>query len=180
MSNIDLINKLPDSIYAINLSSNNYKLWKIFASQMDELDEAFRTMQSISDARNNFGAQLDILGKIIRCFRRGQGDARYIERMLATMRKYQSNGSIEELNIICEILLGEDFKYIKGSVLVAQCLDGSRFLDGRWFLSGDIIRPRYFEVIVSNNLDDEMMDILTDVVNSCKAGGIKFAIRKEG
>jgi hypothetical protein len=65
-------------------------------------------------------------------------------------------------------------------VTEAQYLDGSKFLDGTWFLAGDVIRPRYFEVFVSSNLDDEMINILADVINLCKAGGIKFAIRKEG
>ena len=179
MSNIDLVKNLPNSIYR---NSNIYKLWELFAFHMDELDVIFRKIAMMTNVRDNCGAQLDLLGKILRCSRKGQGDKKYTDRLLAVMRKYQSNGSIEELNTICDILLGDDFCHIRdfnmADVHYAQYLDGSKFLDGSWFLAGTLMRPRYFEVIVSNNIDDEMMSLLTEIIQSCKAGGINFGIRK--
>ena len=184
MSNLDLVNKLPDSIYAITPNSNIYKLWKIFAHFMDEIDKLFSTMALMSDIQNNYGGQLDLVGKILRCYRRGQGDANYLSRLLVATRKYQSNGSVEDLNEICDILLGDKFKHIndmnrEGLYGESKFLDGTSFLDGSFFLAGSVTRPRFFEVVISSSLDNETVTFLSDIISSCKGGGIKFVVKME-
>ena len=208
MNNLDLINKLPDSIYAIDQNSNNYKLWELFAGQMDELDELFSVIKLVNDVRGNSGATLDMLGKILRSARRGWGDQEYMKYLLVAIRKYQCDGSIEDLIEICTILLDDDFKYIRdlnepdleGAIYLdgsfyldetvylsgyqdnpdAIYLDGSYWLDGSWYLSCDICQPRFFEVVVADSLADNMVQLISDIIKSCKGGGIKYKIRKIG
>ena len=207
MSNLELINKLPDSIYSIDQDSNNYKLWKLFAGQMDELDELFSVIRLVSDVRNNSGATLDLLGKILRSTRRGWGDQEYMKHLLVAIRKYQCDGSIEDLNEICTILLDDDFRYIRdlnepdyiggmylgGSFYLdgdsylcgynenpdAVFLDAGLYLDGSWYLSSDICQPRFFEVVVSS-LSSNTLLLISEIIKSCKGGGIKHRIRMEG
>ena len=113
MSNINLIKKLPDSIFAIDESSNNYKLWKLFAFYMDELDEVFNTLKLMSDINKNSGTVLDMIGKILRQDRRGWGDDKYIQYLYVEIRRFQCSGSIPDLNEICILLAGDEFRYIR-------------------------------------------------------------------
>jgi len=183
MSNVQLIEKLPDSIYAVEQGSNNRKLWNMFAVRLDELDKVFGDIQLLTDPVINSGVQLDLLGKILRCFRKGQSDLKYLKYLLVSMRKYQSSGSISDLNEILNALLGDDFLYIKdmneSDIYEAKFLDGSSYLDGSFFLTGDITRPRLFTVVVSDSLDADTLLLVRDVANSCKGGGIQFKIKTE-
>lgn len=207
MSNLDLINKLPDSIYATDPNSNNYKLWKLFSVYMDELDSVFATLKLMSDIKSNSGAVLDMLGKILRQKRQGWGDDRYIQYLFVAIRKYQCSGSIPDLNEICLLLAEDDFRFIRdmnvpeledafwldgtqyltGSEYLAGdvntpdsvYLNGEEYLNGSFYLSGDICQPRFFEVVFSDILSGNTISFIKEIINSCKGGGIKFRVRTE-
>ncbi len=207
MSNIDLIEKLPDSIFAIGSSSNNYKFWKLFSYFMDELDEVFAKLKLMSDIKSNSGAVLDMIGKILRQKRQGWGDDKYILYLFVAIRKYQCSGSIPDLNEICRLLAEDEFQYTRdmnepeledafwldGSVYLdgsgyisgdinnpdSVYLNGEEYLNGSFYLAGDICQPRFFEVVFSNTLSNTTLTFISEIINSCKGGGIKFRIRTE-
>jgi len=207
MSNIGLIEKLPDSIYNIDSGSNNYKVWKLFSYFMDELDGVFATLKLMTDIKSNSGTVLDLIGKILRQKRQGWGDDKYIQYLFVAVRKFYCSGSIPDLNEICQLLIEDDFYYIRdmnepefkdafwldGNVYLsgddflsgevnnpdAVYLNGEEYLDGTFYLSGDICQPRFFEVVVSNTLSSDTIAFINEIINSCKGGGIKFRIREE-
>lgn len=208
MSNLNLIEKLPDSIYRIEPGSNNYKLWNLFSDFMDELNVVFSVLKLMTDIKSNSGAVLDLIGKILRQKRQGWGDDKYIQYIFVAIRKFQSSGSIPDLNEICQLLIEDDFWYIRdmnypeledafwldGSTYLygdeylsgeinnpdAVYLNGEEYLDGSFFLSGDICQPRFFEVVASNTLSSDTLTFIDEIINSCKGGGIKYRIRLEG
>ncbi len=207
MSNINLIEKLPDSIYAIESDSNIYKFWGLFSYFMDELDGIFAILKLMTDIQSNSGAILDLIGKILRRKRRGWSDNKYIKHLLTEVRKFQCSGSIPILNEICQLLIENDFYYIRdinvpeyedalwldGSEFLcgneylsgevnnfdAVYLNGEEYLDGSFYLSGDICQPRFFEVVVSNTLSSDTIAFINEIINSCKGGGIKYRVREE-
>ena len=185
MSNLELINKLPDSIYANNPESNNYKMWKLFAVFMDEIDQVFNVISLMSDPQLNSGIALDLLGKILRQKRLGWGDSNYIKYLLIAMKKYQSSGSIEDLNSICGLLAGDDFRYIRSLYEEAELptdnfwFDGEFWLDGGQYLSGDIIQASFIEIVFSTNISPDLLASISTVIQQCKVGGVKYRIRTE-
>jgi hypothetical protein len=208
MSNLELINKLPDSIFAIGPDSNNYKLWKLFSVFMDEIDTVFEDIRLITEIQSNTGAQLDLAGKILRQKRQGWPDDKYIQYLSVAIKKYQCSGSIPDLNEICRILADSAFLYIRdmnepeledafwldGSQYLDESgylsgdidnpdsvyMDGSQYLDGSFYLSGDICQPGFFEVVFSGDITDETISFISAIIGSCKGGGIKYRIRTEG
>ncbi len=207
MSNLNLIDKLPDSIFATGTSSNNYKLWKLFSYFMDELDEVFAALKLMTDIKSNSGAMLDLIGKILRQKRQGCGDDKYIQYLFVAIRKFQCSGSIPDLDEICRLLIEDDFLYIRdmndpeledafwldGSIYLygneflsgevnnhdAVYLNGEEYLDGSFYLSGDICQPRFFEVVVSNTLSSDTLTFINEIINSCKGGGIKYRLKEK-
>ncbi len=138
MSNIEYINLLPDSIYKTDPGSTNYKLWKLFADQMDELDAVFTDLSLLADYSSRSGAALDLVGKILRESRQGRADSDYIKYLYIAIKKYLSNGSIPDLTEICNLLLGDEFIYIRDMNHEANDDNGEEsFLDGSWYLTGD-------------------------------------------
>lgn len=207
MSNLDLLEKLPDSIFATNPGSNNYKLWKLFSFFIDELDEVFLSLKLMTDVATGSGVVLDLIGKILRQKRQGWGDDKYIKYLFVAIRKFQCSGSIPDLNEICRLLIENEFYYIRdmnypeledafwldGSIYLggdeflsgetnnpdAVYLNGEEYLDGSFYLSGDICQPRFFEVVLSNTLSSDTLDFINEIIHSCKGGGIKYRIRLE-
>ena len=206
MSNIDYISLLPNSIYNIDSGSANYTLWKLFADQMDEIDAVFSDLSLLADYPSQEGVLLDLIGKILRETRQGRSDQEYVRFLYIALKKYLSSGSIPDLNEICNLLLGEDFRYIRdlnfgtgendlmldGSWYLDDStylsgdegnpditwLDGSWYLDGSNYLSGDIYQPRLFEVVVNAGIDASLISTLTVLITSCRGAGIKALIRE--
>lgn len=206
MSNIDHMTLLPNSIYKTGPESVNYKLWTLFADQMDELDTVFSDLALLADYPSQEGVLLDLAGKILRENRQGRSDQEYIKFLYIALKKYLSSGSIPYLNEICSLLLGDDFRFIRdlnfgtgendlmldGSWYLDDStylsgdegnpditwLDGSWYLDGSNYLSGDIYQPRLFEVVVNAGIDASLMATLTILIKSCRGAGIKALIRE--
>ncbi|HPA72982.1 MAG TPA: hypothetical protein PKY31_11980 [Spirochaetota bacterium] len=206
MSNIEHITLLPNSIYEIGAGSVNYKLWKLFSDQMDELDAVFSDLSLLADYTTQEGVLLDLIGKILRENRQGRSDQEYIKFLYIALKKYLSSGSIPDLNEICRLVLGDDFRFIRdlnfgtgendlmldGSWYLDDStylsgdegnpditwLDGSWYLDGSNYLSGDIYQPRLFEVVVNAGIDASLMSTLTVLITSCRGAGIKALIRE--
>lgn len=204
---IDYIELLPDSIYDTNSGSNNYKLWSLFAEQMEELDTAFNDIADLLNYSNLSGAALDLIGKIIRESRQGRVDSEYIKYITISVMKYMSTGAIEALNQICRMVLGENFLYVRelyeaqgsdiilldgfyyldGSVYLCGAAEspGALFLDGSWFLNGsdylkgDIYQPAFFEVVVITGTSTELKTFIVDVITKARGAAIKFRIREE-
>jgi hypothetical protein len=59
-------------------------------------------------------------------------------------------------------------------------MDGSQYLDGSFYLSGDICQPGFFEVVFSGDVLDETISFISAIIGSCKGAGIKYRIRTEG
>lgn len=150
MSNLEHIQLLPDSIFQTDSGSNNYKLWKLFAEEMDGIDNVFNDLSLLADYPSRTGAVLDLLGKILRESRRGRADADYIRFLYIAIKKYLSNGSIPDLTEICSLLLGDEFIYIRDLNYEANedCIDEA-FLDGSW----------YFDDTAYLSLDSENPDL---------------------
>lgn len=204
---IDYIELLPDSIYATDPGSNNYKLWGLFAAQMEELDIVFNDLSIILNYAAQEGEVLDLIGKIIRESRQGRVDAEYIKYITISVMKYMSTGAIETLNQICRMVLGSNFLYVRelyeaqgtdiilldgryfldGSVYLCGAAEspGALFLDGSWFLNGsdylkgDIYQPAFFEVVVTAGTSTELKTFILDVITKARGAAIKFRIREE-
>lgn len=204
---IDYIELLPDSIYATDSGSNNYKLWGLFAAQMEELDIVFNDLSIILNYAAQEGEALDLIGKIIRESRQGRVDAEYIKYITISVMKYMSTGAIEALNQICRMVLGSNFLYVRelyeaqgtdiilldgyyfldGSVYLCGAAEspGALFLDGSWFLNGsdylkgDIYQPAFFEVVVTAGTSTELKTFILDVITKARGAAIKFRIREE-
>ncbi len=145
MNNNDQLLKLPDSIYDVRLSSNNAKIWSIFATKMDEVEEVFHDLRLIDEITLGEGVLLDLIGEIVRENRQGHDDETYKVYLMIALKKWFSSGSIEDMNDIIRSILGDDFIKIneltpdnESSLLVDTRVNfnGSWYLDGSVFLSG--------------------------------------------
>lgn len=161
MDHLALIDKLPSSIYAKDVESNNYKLWKLFADQANEIEN---TIVSVFDLENLSGVNLDKLGVLNGTPRNSFGDADYKVELLTpksldivtlpaiyeALSLYGAGISITELHsprkydltLLDGNLLLDGTKNISTDPTprVIFTLDGNRFLDGNEPLEPYFIR----------------------------------------
>lgn len=184
----NLLNKIPDSIFTKEIGSNNEKLWRLFSQHMDEVDQVFEDIRSIYDFLNQAGANLDLVGKIVREKRNGKSDENYIKYLAIAIQKILSDGSIDTINNILESIFEDNFLEIREltpSQLELQWsedeeyrfwLDGSYYLDGRYFFSGDVFQPAFFEIRINEGISENLKQNFIMILENIKGAGIAFRI----
>ena len=153
------ISALPASIFDTSPGSFMEKLWQIHEGQREYLDQLEDDTLSERDPGEASGDLLDLLGEIVREPRQGRDDDAYRIYLYIAIQRKRSNGSIEALNEILRAIMGEDFIEIRPLFPDQQgrfdwtndeeytlWLDGSRFLDGRWLLSGTLFQPGAMQI----------------------------------
>lgn len=186
MSAIDYMKLLPNSILKINAGSNNYKLWKLFADQMDEIDQVFEDMHLVRSIMTQSGAILDLIGKILHESRNGRNDASYRIYLTIAIMKMLSNGSIPILNNIFRAVLGDDFLGIRNLYINQQnrswgndpeyhlWLNGTWYLDGLYMLSERVFQPAFFEIRIKATTPEALKTYLKEIITHVKGGGILY------
>ncbi|MBN2157932.1 MAG: hypothetical protein JW807_00950 [Spirochaetes bacterium] len=190
MSNIDFIKLKPDSILDIKTGSNNEKLWKLFANQMDEIDRVFEDMRLVRDFLSQSGVILDLIGEIVHEKRNGKDDPAYRIYLAIAIKKMLSNGSIDILNDIVLSILEDDFIGIRelypsqinqpwGEDLEYQLwLDGTWYLDGRYMLAGNVFQPAFFEIRLNESTPENLKSYISNIIAHTKGGGIAYQIKE--
>ena len=79
MNHNTLLDKLPSSIYTKESTSNNAKLWNLYSSQANAIEDA---MLPIYDLNNLSGINLDKFSLILGIEREGRSDADYRDYLL--------------------------------------------------------------------------------------------------
>ncbi len=179
--NIDFISKLPADIYRSSDGSNNYKIWKLFASQMDELKLIFESLEVLFDISNSAGITLDVISNLLQKERAGYSDSEFQQILSRGFQADSQGGTIEVLNNLCSSVAGDKFLYIEefGRDELFW-LDGSVYLDGRHWLSGNNCNEIcYCEIRVADDIDEFSIAQLKYLVNLAKCGGVLISLRNE-
>jgi hypothetical protein len=186
MSAADYIELLPNSILKINAGSNNYKLWKLFADQIDEVDQVFEDLRLVRNINSQAGVILDLIGKILHENRNGRNDASYRIYLTIAIMKMLSNGSIPILNNIFRAVLGDDFLGIRNLYPSQQSrawgndleyhswLNGTWYLDGLYMLSELVYQPAFFEIRIKAGTSETLKTYLKEIITHVKGGGILY------
>jgi len=188
MGYIEFVKTLPDSIFNESAASNNYKLFSLFTSELDYLDIIINDLMLIFDYQNQQGIILDLIGKITTIKRQGRSDSNYIKYIFIGLLKYRSTGSINDLNNVCYLILGEQFLYIRElfendeTKMISSdftWLNGSYYLTGDIYLGSNIFQPAYFEIVIQAGCSESLKTIITETIKLAKGAAIKFRIREE-
>ena len=177
------ISELPGSIYDTSPDSFMGRLWAIHTAQLEYLESLENEIRMQRDPLVAGGDLLDLLGEMLRESRRGRDDEGYRAYLLIAIQRTRSNGSIADLNQILRAILGADFIEIRPLFHNQQgrfdwaddpdyriWLNGARFMDGRWFLSGSLFQAGAIEIRIRAtapaNLKRYIHEILPHIVGA--------------
>jgi hypothetical protein len=156
------VNLFPSSIYNREPGSNIYKLWKLFALELNEIENSIRDWY---DIENSFGLFLDKIGMFKGISRNGMLDSEYkidlknskqtdiitLPSLYEVLRNYGSSFNILELhspylydiNKLYGSVLMDGTRFLNPNIVprILRKLDGSRNLDGKDLLEPNGIRP---------------------------------------
>jgi hypothetical protein len=181
---------LPDSILNIKPGSNNAKLWGLFSTQMDAIDQLLEDMRLLRDFMSQSGVILDLIGGIVREKRNGKDDASYRIYLAVAIMKMLSDGSIDILNDIARSILGDDYIGMRELYPSQQdqpwatdpeyqfWLDGTWWLDGRYMLSGKVFQPAFFELRINTATAESLKSYIKNILDHTKGGGIAYRIKE--
>lgn len=187
----DLFDLIPESVMKKNKESNNYRLWKIFSSEMDNLDEILSSLLNIRDFTKQNGVILDLIGELLWEKRNGKSDPQYQIYLMMAIQKLLCDGSIDNLNDVmrsvagnyfiglCEIYSGIESTITENSELYLSnqvWLDDSQYLDGSYFLSGDIYQGAGFEILLRNTTPENIITFTNVIMQHLKGAGIYYRI----
>lgn len=139
-----MIKLLPNTIYS--RSGNIKKLFELYASWLNEIDEIFEELRYVRNIENQQGILLDLIGEILREKRHGYDDTFYRIYLSIAIQKLLCSGSIESLQIVLNAILGEELIGVyeltpdyHDSLYNDKRIytDGSKYLDGSYYLSGE-------------------------------------------
>jgi hypothetical protein len=84
---------------------NLANLLSAFGAQLQDLETAFQQLRSDRALANAFGAQLDVIGSLVKQTREGLADDAYRLRIAARIKLNNSSGSIPEIYSIFRLVL---------------------------------------------------------------------------
>lgn len=143
----ELVCFLPDSVYIREESSNNYKLWDIFAQALNEIEMHIESFRLIRDIDKQSGLILDLIGEILRESREGKDDITYKLYLMVALQKIFCSGSISMLQNVLRLVAGNSFIGVweltpgNKDLLYSDervYTDGTRYMDGTYYLSGEM------------------------------------------
>ena len=187
-SKTEYIYLLPNSILNIETDTYIEKHWQLFIDQLAELNQVFEDMRLVRDFMSQEGVLLDLIGEIVHEKRNGNDDPTYKIYLGIAIKKLLSDGSIDTLNDIILSILEDDFIGIR-ELYPSQInqpwgndpeyqfwLDGSRYLDGRFMLAGNVFQPAFFEVRIKATTPESLKTYLRNIMAHIKAAGIAYQI----
>lgn len=197
MNHADLLQKLPSSIYSKEANSNNAKLWNLYSSEANLIENS---LIPFYDVNSLSGINLDKMSLILGIGREGMTDEQYRSALLnshtsdvdtaslpalyAAVGKVCSNFKITELaypreweprildgNIIMDGTQNMDPSILRPRIIYR--LDGSIIADGSEPLEPCFIRPAsiLIEIIASNTYLDEVLHENFEPVDFAVSGG---------
>ncbi|HMW08578.1 MAG TPA: hypothetical protein PKL30_24380 [Leptospiraceae bacterium] len=141
MNHNTLLEKLPSSIYTKESSSNNAKLWKLYAEQANSIEDA---LLPIYDLNNLSGINLDKFALILGIEREGRSDNDYRNALLNFQNTEIDTASLPALYTaiakVCPLFTITELCYPRE--YETRILDGNGFMDGLQNLDPSILRPK--------------------------------------
>lgn len=192
MSFAELKYKLPSTVLKANEENSIGKSWNVWSKQLEDIDSAVTDLTYMFDIDVQSGVILDLIGKILREGRGDRVDSEYKIFLFIAIKKIISGGSVPDLNDVLRSLLGDYFILIRnlypensgtswGSDSQYKFwLDGTRYLDGSFFLSSNIFSSAFFEIQVMETTPLSLQDSLAKIVDAVKPAGVNFRIAKVG
>ena len=96
--------------YKKNKDSNNFKLLQLDHKEHKQIWNTLKLVEAWRDMDNAEGFTLDKIGKNVLELREGREDPEFRKAIKIKIRGNLSAGTIEDLNIIADILFGENFE----------------------------------------------------------------------
>lgn len=169
-------------IYNTQKDSNIYKILSIFKSQIEKFNLEIEVLNSLYNIKKHSGKILDAIGVNLLFSRRGLPDEDYQKMLLITYMLRTGDVSIEAINTIMKNIFSEKYigcwDYTISSSTHSgnkQFFDGSRYLEGSWYLSGTKKEPNYFEIVVKK-MNLEELSFFESILKIIKPAGIKYYI----
>ncbi len=187
MSTIDYLQSFPKSILNNDSTSVLGKLWRLFSSQIDDIDAVIVDLLNILNVYQNSGLVLDeIIGSLVNKDRDpGQTDDSYRLSLYVAIASKVSGGTIPELVDIGGAVAGED-ENARFRPVELYTLSGTLLLDGDGVLTGSdpldpsAKRSASVESLIEGNIDDITVPLeVGDAIDQIRGAGIyvKFRIK---
>lgn len=148
MNHADLLQKLPSSIYTKEADSNNAKLWNLYASEANLIENS---LIPFYDVNSLSGINLDKMSLILGIEREGMTDEQYRDALLNSQETKVDTASLPALYDVMEALktggLCSEFKITELAYereMEEDLLDGNGFWDGLGDLTPGL-RPKIME-----------------------------------
>lgn len=95
--------------YVKHPASNVYKIFKLFADELEEVKDTLDRTEIWRDIEEAEGNTLDLIGINVGQVRNGRTDEQYRQALLIAIARNVSGGDVERINEILEILLGNNY-----------------------------------------------------------------------
>jgi len=153
------ITHLTDN-YRKDKDSNNYKLLSLGHKEHIEILKILLLIEAWRDIDNAEGFTLDKIGKNVLELREGRSDEEFRKAIKIKIRGNLSAGTIEDLNVIAEILLGEAFESITET----------------WYQEQYDFEPAALSLLVKNFTARQVegFETIKVFLDSIKAGGVRL------
>lgn len=148
------------SNYEKDIGSNIYSLLDLSHTEHMEILRNLNNIEAFRDMDNAPGFTLDKIGKNVLELRNGRNDEAFRRAIKIKIRGNLSAGTIEDINVISEILFGENYL----SVRETWCEDGFDF------------EPAAILISISDNPDAQAMflEYIKNITMAVKASGVRL------
>jgi hypothetical protein len=146
MNHATLLQKIPSSIYTKEANSNNAKLWNIYASEANEIENGLTPFYDVDSLS---GINLDKMSLILGIERNGRNDADYRNALYDFQNNEIDTASLSALYAALRKELGfTGFRVTELAYpreMEEDLLDGNGFWDGSGNLDPNDLRPKIVE-----------------------------------
>jgi hypothetical protein len=110
----EMLERLPEQFRSQTDSGNNIEqVISAIGSAVQDLEQALQQVLTQRSIENAVGAQLDAIGSIVKETRRGLDDETYRRRVRARIVANRSNGTLEDLIRVTDLVLLDDLAVIR-------------------------------------------------------------------
>lgn len=141
MNHAELLQKLPSSIYTKEADSNNAKLWNLYASEANLIENS---LIPFYDVNSLSGINLDKMSLILGIEREGMTDEQYRDALLNFQETTVDTASLPALyaavSKVCSKFRITELAYPRE--YEPRILDGNIIMDGTQNMDPSVLRPR--------------------------------------
>ena len=141
MDHSTVLQKLPSSIYTKEANSNNAKLWNLYSSEANLIENS---LVPFYDVANLSGINLDKMSLILGIERDGMTDEQYRDALLNSQETKGDTASLPALydavGKVCSKFKITELAYARE--YEPRVLDGNGFMDGTQNMDPSVLRPR--------------------------------------